>query len=461
MHIRNIFLIPLFSVLILNGCAENFNEQVSSKNTDYHYDINTQINLEQTELLKEQLINETKTEILNLKQALALTLIHNPQLKAYSIEIRAAEARQLQESLKPNPEFEVEIEEIGDSGDRNGFDSAETTIQIRQTIELGNKSQKRDKVASFDKEITKLNYEIAKLEIFGEVSKAFMHVIYAQEQLKLSDKLLKLSIESFESVEKRIEAGKDSPLEIKRASIALSNIKTDNQQAHLNLDYSRKKLASFWGHDNFSFEQIEGDFETIEQLPSLEDLTKQLKLNPEYMQWEIEVKKSQAKLSLEKSKSIMDMTIGAGVQNFNETDDNAFVLGFSIPLPISDRNQGARQEAIFNLTQKQQMQKAAWLKLNNDFNEAYKELAKSYNLVFSIKNDILPYAVDLFDSAKNAYEEGKIDYLNMLDAQRTFFEANAQYIDALISYHLSAIEVERLTGQNIENFRKATQEENN
>ncbi len=446
MHIRNLFLIPLFSVLLLYGCAEKINERTSSEIAEYHYEVNLQKNSKQAELNDRQIVNEVELEdILNLKQALALTLIHNPELKAYSIEIRAAEARQLQESLKPNPELEIEIEEIGDSGERNGFDSAESTIQINQTIELGSKSQKREKVASLEKELTQFNYKIAKLEILSETTKAFLQVLNAQEQLKLSNELLKLAIESFESVEKRVDAGKDSPLEKTRASIALSNIKYDNQQAHLNLEYSRKKLASFWGHDDLTFERIEGKLETIEQLPSFQDLTEQLKQNPEYTQWEIEVKKSQAELSLEKSKSLMDITVGAGVQNFNETNDNAFVLGFSIPLPISDRNQGARREAIFNLSQKQQLRKAAWLKLQNEFNDTYKEFSKSYNLVVTIKNEILPAAAELFDSATKAYEQGKIDYLNMLDAQRTFFNVQNEYIESLTAYHVMKADIERLT----------------
>ena len=35
----------------------------------------------------------------------------------------------------------------------------------------------------------------------------------------------------------------------------------------------------------------------------------------------------------------------------------------------------------------------------------------------------------------NMNSQGKLDYLNVLDAQRTLFEANGQYIEALASYH--------------------------
>ena len=45
-------------------------------------------------------------EILNLEQALALALLRNPELTAFSYDVRAAEASILQARLLPNPELE-------------------------------------------------------------------------------------------------------------------------------------------------------------------------------------------------------------------------------------------------------------------------------------------------------------------------------------------------------------------
>jgi len=444
MHIHKLVLLSLFSILVF-GCADNFEEQTSSGITDYKHSVNTGNSLGQNESGYQMIINEIEADdILNLKEALALTLINNPELKVYSLGIRAAEARRLQNSLMPNPELEIEVEEFGGGSNRSEFEAAETTIQLSQTIELGGKLQKREKVASLDTELARLDYQKTKLEIFSEATNAFLNVLSAQEKLRLSDELLKIAIETFESVEKRVNAGKDSPLEKTRASIALSNIKSENQQAQLELEYAMKKLASFWSQDELVFERIEGELDVIEELETFEDLSNKLKQNPEYKFWEIEVEKSQAQLSLEKSKSIMDMTVGAGVQKFNETDDNAFVFGLSVPLPVSDRNQGAKEEALVNMIQKKEKRKAAIIKLQNDFNEAYKEFTKSYNKAVTMKNEILPAANELFESSTTAYNEGKIDYLNLLDAQRTFFDVQNEYIESLADYHIAKTEIEKL-----------------
>ncbi len=434
----------LFSFL-LAGCFQQHSEKLYCEDLPY----NSPIELASGEMNEfQEIIGDIfePNDVLTLRQVLALTLMHNPELKVFSLESRAAQARELQAGLWPNPELEIETENVGGTGELRGFDSAETTIQLSQLIELGNKSQKRKKVASLEKEMTDLEYLSKKREIFSEAAKAFISVLKAQEKVNLSDKVLKLSQESFETVEKRVNAGKDSPVEKSRASVALANVKILHEQALRNFKYAREDLVSFWGQDDSIFDRAEGDLDDVEQLPAFEKLLDSLEASPEFAQTKVEIYKNKALLDLEKAKSIGDVSIGAGIQRFNETEDNAFVFGISIPLPIHDRNQGAKQEAAYNLAKSREQTKVAWLDLRKRLNQIYQELANSYNQVLSLKNEVLPASIDMFEAANRAYQEGKIDYLNLLDAQRTLFEIKNQYIDSLADYHAAKIEIERFTG---------------
>jgi len=155
-------------------------------------------------------------------------------------------------------------------------------------------------------------------------------------------------------------------------------------------------------------------------------------------------------LKLEISKAVPDITIGAGVRRFNETDDNAFVFGVSIPLPISDRNQGGRMEAAYNLSKAYEEQRAARIEVTNRFNQIFTELSVSFNKIQELRTSILPGAREVFDASREAYAEGKIDYLNVLDAQRTYFVSQTEYLDALVSYHKAKTDMEGLVGQSID-----------
>ena len=444
---RNYIFILLMLSLLFTGCAEQSTSAVKQE-TSYSFN-------EHPEETASAPTNMPEVEIdgitepngdLALGQVLALTLMNNPELKAFSLETRASQARELQAGLWPNPEVKVEVENVGGTGQLSGFDAAETTISLSQLVEMGNKSQKRKKIASFEKELAGLDYQNKRLEVFSEATTAFIAVLEAQEKLKLSNELLKLSEKSFNAVERRVAAGKDSPLEKTRASVVLSNIRIQHSKTQRALKYARKELASFWGQGEPLFEQAAGNLDSVEQLPPLEDLIDQLKLNPQYSRWEAEIKKSQAVLDLEKSRAIGDVTIGAGFRRFNETDDNAVVFGISIPLMVSDRNQGAKQAAVHNLAKSRQQQRAAWLKLQNEFNRTYQQYANSYSQAESIKKEVLPGAAQMFNAATRAYQEGKVDYLNMLDAQRTLFDVKSQYIESLAAYHTAKTDIQRFIG---------------
>jgi len=67
----------------------------------------------------------------------------------------------------------------------------------------------------------------------------------------------------------------------------------------------------------------------------------------------------------------------------------------------------------------------------------------------AFKNQILPAAEKAFASANEFFQRGKLDYLNVLDAQRDLFNSREQYLQSLVAYHEALAEIERLTGKGV------------
>ena len=151
------------------------------------------------------------TGIIKLHQALAYALLHNPDLAVYSWQMRVTEAMELQAGLLPNPKFGVTVEEFGGTGESNGLDAAETTLQLSQLIELGGKRSKRTRIASLESRLAGWDYEAKRLEVFSKVANAFVDVLAAQKQLELTNELTQLSQKVLTTVSQRVESGKDSP----------------------------------------------------------------------------------------------------------------------------------------------------------------------------------------------------------------------------------------------------------
>ncbi|MBW7989956.1 MAG: TolC family protein [Planctomycetes bacterium] len=396
---------------------------------------------------------------ITLRQALGLALMYNPELKAFSWDVRVSQARQLQASLWPNPKLGVQVEEVGGAGPRSDFDAAETTIQLSQLIELGNKRSKRTKLASLEQELSGWDYEAKRLDVFTEVAKSFTEVLAAQQGLELTQELLQISEELLDTVTKRVDAGKDSPLEKTKAMVALSNIKIQRQKAIHYLEFARKQLAATWTGKKPKFTSAEGRLDSLSDIPSIEELTDLIEQNPDIARWLLEIDKEKAALELEKAKAISDITLKGGVQRFNETDDNTIMFGILIPLPISDKNQAGKLRASYELARAREEQRAAYTRVQMKLAKAYQALSSAYTEATELKKNVLQGAEGVFEASRTGYEQGKLDYLNVLDAQRTLFEAKARYIDALASYHAAKADVERLTGRPIDSETVSKSEE--
>jgi len=397
------------------------------------------------------------TDVITLRDALALALMRNPELRAFSWATRASEARKLQAGLWPNPELGVEVEDVGGTGEKRRFDGAETTIQLGQLIELKGKRRKRTRVASLEKELAELDYRAKRLDVLTETTRSFVGVLASQEQMVLAEELVQLSEQVLTTVSQRVDAGKDSPVEKTKSEIALASVRIEKEKARQNLEAARKQLAAAWAGKSPVFEKVAGQLNVVAAIPTADQLNDLIAQNPDISRWVVELEQRRASLELEKANATSDITLSGGFKRFNETDDNAVVFGVSIPLPIANRNQGSILEARHNISKAREERKAAETRVYTVLASSYQELSNAFTEATELKSKVLDGAQDVFDASAQAYREGKLDYLNVLDAQRTLFEAKGRYIEALGAYHKARADVERLIGQRIDTIETIQQ----
>ncbi len=381
---------------------------------------------------------------LTLREALALALLGNPDLAAASWQVRVREAEVLQAGLLPNPELEIEVEEFGGSEDRGGFDSAETTVLLSQVIQLGGKVGARTRVAELERDLAGWDFEAARLQVLADTAGAFIRAVAAQRRLALAEKSLGLAEQVFEVIRERVAAGKVSPLEESRAGVALATTRIARARAERSLLAARTDLAARWGGTADEIAEIDGDLERLSAPPALASLLQAVSQSPSIARWETEAAHRLATLEREKAAAWPDVAASGGVLRFEETDDWAFVVGLSIDLPIFDRNQGGIGAARHQVARAREERRAAVVAQRAALEMAYHSLVAAFGEASSLRDDVMPAAQRVFEASREAYERGKVGYLEVLDAQRTLFEARGQYVDALSSYHESVAEVEGL-----------------
>lgn len=378
---------------------------------------------------------------LTLQKALQHVLQNNPELAAASREIAAYEGTKLQAGLLKNPEFSVGADNFHSS---NPNIEKFTSFRIHQLIELGGKRSARVNVATLGQEQANQAYDAKRLEIIARTANAFIDVLENQAQVSVMMDTLRLTRKAMETVVKRVEAGRAPPIEATRAKVALSAGNIELEQAKRNLAVARTKLALLWGETNPRFNQVSGELEVFVEIPDFELLVQQLEKNPVMLQSDKHIAQSRAVVALEKANKIPDVTIGAGVQRYLDMDETTAVLGMSIPIPIFNRNQGNELEAHQRLNKAIDERMSVALQLRSEFVRNYENLLAARNEIKVLHEEVLPGAKNAFEITNRGYQLGKFSFLEMLDAQRTFFQSRTLYIRALANYQRLINAVEQL-----------------
>ncbi len=393
------------------------------------------------------------TDSVTLRDAVALALLHNPELATFAWETRAREARVLQANRLPNPVFGLDLEDIGGSRLRSGVAGNEqtiqpqTTVRLGQLIELGGKRAARRDLAARTRDLAAWDFEAARIDVLTQVTQAFIDVLAAQEMVALTGQTTQLVERVRRSVAARVVAGVVSPIEETRADVAVATVRVESNRALGLLEASRRRLASYWGAVEATFPGVIGDLGVAPPPPpSITAVRTRVAENPDLARWAVEILQREAAVAAERSKRLPDVTLSAGYRRFTDLDANAFVVGASVPLPVFDRNRDGIEEARSRLGKAYQERRAAEARISARLAEAYRALASAYAEVTALRTTVLPGARETFAAISEGYRLGKFGYIDVLDAQRTVIAAGAQYLRALSDYHKAVADVERLIG---------------
>ena len=383
---------------------------------------------------------------LTLIKAISAAILHNPELKAYSSETRSMQARQILAGMGADPELELELDEFGGNKSFSGIDSLETTLKLSQLIEFGNKVSKRQKVSSYDARITELEYDSKLRDICADMADTFIELLTIQKKSEIAEEQVAICGKMAELIDKRVEAGKSGSLDLSKARIVLARARLRAEQISQRQEYLKIKLASFWGSKEPKFDKLLADLDKVDAVPEWDQLISTLQDNPDVERWAVDISKQQAEAELAGSLSKPNVKLSGGVKYFNESDGTAFMVGVGIPLRKSNRNRQEVIEAQHNIDKASQQQQSNYLLVLGELSRLHGELQFSHGKVQVIKDEILNIAKELFDASVYSFEQGKVDYLYLLDSQRSYFSIQEEYLDALAEYHIAKNHLDRIAG---------------
>lgn len=369
-------------------------------------------------------------------------LTNTYEIKAADADVMAKEADRWQAGTYVNPSLSVNLSSIGNT---QGGNENQLFVGVTQIFELGGKRAARLRVAEAGQCATQWSLEILKNTLHSELLHAFVTMAAAQERVALAQGQQQVAEQTLGTIATKAVSGKTSGIEERKAHIAFQNAKLVYLKQLSGMQKAKKRLVALWDSRPPYFDTITFSLFYILPPPPLELLKERVHYHPELIQAEAEVSRASELIALERSRRVPDIAIQVGVTTEKFVEQPALNIGFGMPLPFFDRNTGNISRASYEQLEAVYHQMDLHSELQNALDILYQEWVWAYEQAIVLKESILPAAQENLQLAQESYNEGKSDYLNLLDARSTLFNIQQQYLDVIEEYHHKRADIFKVT----------------
>ncbi len=397
-------------------------------------------------LVSPWLTGASHSQTLTLGTALQRALAASPRLTAAERDIGIATGQRIQSGALINPEVSYEQDNSFGSGIYRGTKSAETTLQISQLFELFGKRDARIAVGQAGIETAAIQRKAVRLEILSDTAIAFLSVLGLQRRIQILDEQVAAIDKITPLLQRRVDAGASSPAETGRAEVASALVKADRERLRAALASARRELAVLMGGTTPNFSTVSGRLDVTGRPPSFEAVVAAIDANPQLVRWTAVYAQRNAELLLARLRPYPDVRVAAGWRHFNETNDDAVRLTFSVPIPVFDQNQGnilSAQESLAKTKAEREANRNTLIVLAG---RAYDSLQGALRELEVLRGSAIPKSRQASDAISEGYGQGRFTLLEVLDAQASVAQARLREQEAQQNFHVAVATIEGLVG---------------
>jgi cobalt-zinc-cadmium efflux system outer membrane protein len=387
---------------------------------------------------------ESATSSLGLEDIERIALANNPTVAQADANLRVSAGMARQAGLYPNPTVGYYADEIrGGSfggGKQGGF--------VSQTIVTGGKLRAARRVAELQAQQSQTSRELQRLRIVNNIHMLFYEVLGAQRLVEVRQSLARLAADAVETSHQLANVGQADRPDVLQAEV-------EQQQADVSLRIARQDLESSWrtlaavaGKPDLPRARLLGDFEAIPELDYDQWLATTLRDSLEVKLAGQNAERAEASLTQAKKTPIPDLQLyGNLAQNFETLDTTHKPTGLNggvqigVQLPIFNRNQGNIAAAKGEIESARQEVARLKLQITRELAGLFREYDAARVTVQQYKTEMLPRAEQAYQLYRTSYQQMAAAYPQALISQRTLFQLEADYVQALESAWQSAVAI--------------------
>ncbi|MFQ6092061.1 MAG: TolC family protein [bacterium] len=383
---------------------------------------------------------------LSLQGAIDLALQRNPEVLATAKQVDAAKGRSWQAWWPEDPEFALEYEGVPRGKGLSNYQ--DRFISFNQSIDFPTNILLQKRIAGKEVEITRMECELAKLDLMSRVKTAYFNLLTKWERLSLAHQNLQLAKDFLQKAQIRYEVGEGTHLEYVKAKVEKARAENDLTLAQNGYDIALAELNLLLVRDSGAEITPSDSLRYVPLDISVRELKdRAFRVHPEIKAMDLKVEAAQSGRTLAWSSFLPELHASYFNQNIDGNPNFWGVeFGISVPLWFPFRQRGQIREANADLAQARFKRENLKNRLALQIESAWLKVKAAEKLVLLYKEELLAEADEVYRIALRSYEEGESSYLELLEARRTLIESQAGHIESLFTYNSALAELERAVG---------------
>lgn len=392
----------------------------------------------------------------DVERLLAIAREANPEYAGMRYEAQAAAERVTPAGALPDPRFRTELMDITKGGEQNPTLSPSNVGSTRYTLMqdlpwFGKRDLKRE-IAEFEAEGSRGKARGTWSELAAKIKTAQAQRYFLHGNEKLTQEILDLIVRLEKIAQSRYASGLSAQQDVIRAQIEQTTMKNElvalesesrQVNARLNALLARPATAPLAQPEKLRTLPVPGQLDPA----ALEERVRTR--NPQLFTEEARIKAAEKGRDLVYKNRYPDFNVGiAPVQYGSAIKEWGLMVEINIPLQQSSRRSQER-EAEAMLSAARSRKEASANQVLSELSENLAGIEAAQRTEVLATTSLLPQAELTFNAALAGYENGKLDFATLLDAQRQIRQAKQNQIKAQAEAQMRLAEVEKLLGEDL------------
>lgn len=380
----------------------------------------------------------------------------NPEYAGMRHEADAARERIGPAGALPDPKLRVEWMDITQAGQQNPTllpgRVGSTRYTLMQDVPWFGKRDLQREIAALEADGAKSRVFGAWAELSSRIKAGYAQFYYLHQNERLTSELLDLVSRLEKVAQVRYAGGLAAPSDAIRAQVEQTNLRNElialeNEkrmtQVRLNTLLARPADAALAAPERLRALPVPVNLDPA----VLQERVRER--NPQLFADDVRLRAAEKSRDLTHKNRYPDFTFGiTPVQYKNSVKEWAVMVELNLPLQQSWRRAQER-EAQAVLSAARSRKEATANQVLAELTENLSGLDAARRTEAAITNSLLPQAELTFKAALASYENGKVDFATLLDAQRQIRQARQNQIKARVQAQTSLAAIERLLGEEL------------